>query len=36
MDLREIGSEGVVCIHVAQDREQWQAVVNTVINLQVP
>jgi hypothetical protein len=29
-------SKGVDCIHVAQDRDHWQAPVNTVINLQVP
>jgi hypothetical protein len=36
MDLRELGSEGVDCIHLAQDRDQWQAIVNVVMNLQVP
>jgi hypothetical protein len=36
MDLREIGWEGVDWIHLAQDRDQWQVVVNTVLNLQVP
>jgi hypothetical protein len=35
MDLSEIGWEGVDWIHLAQDRDQWQAVVNTVTNLQV-
>jgi hypothetical protein len=35
MDLREIGWEGVDCIHVVQDRDQWRDV-NTVMNLQVP
>jgi hypothetical protein len=35
MDLTEIGWEGVDWIHVAQDREQWWALVNTVVNLQV-
>jgi hypothetical protein len=35
-DLMEIGWEGVDWIHVAQDRDQWRAVVNTVINLSVP
>jgi hypothetical protein len=29
MDLREIGCEGVDWIHLAQDRNQWLAVVNT-------
>jgi hypothetical protein len=36
MDLREIGWEGVDWMHLAQDRGQWQAFVNTVMNLQVP
>jgi len=35
MDLREIGWEGVDWIHLAQDRDQWQDLVNTVMNLQV-
>jgi hypothetical protein len=35
MDLKEIGYEGVGWIHLAQDREQWQSVVNRVMNLQV-
>jgi hypothetical protein len=30
MDLREIGWEGVDWMHLAQDRVQWRAVVNTV------
>jgi hypothetical protein len=34
MDLREIGWEGVDWMHLAQDRDQWQALVNTVISLQ--
>jgi hypothetical protein len=33
MDVREIGWEGVDWIHVAQDRDQWWGVVNTVMNL---
>jgi hypothetical protein len=33
MDLREIGWEGVDWLHVAQDRNQSQALMNTVINL---
>jgi hypothetical protein len=36
MDLSEIGLEGVDWIHLAQDRDQWRAVVNTVMNLRVP
>jgi len=31
VDLREISWESVDCIHVAQDRNQWQALVNIVI-----
>jgi hypothetical protein len=36
MDLREIGSGNVDCIHLAQDRDRWRALVNTVMNLRVP
>jgi hypothetical protein len=36
IDLREIGSDGVDWIDLAQDRDQWRALVNTVMNLQVP
>jgi hypothetical protein len=36
MDLREIGWDGIDWIHLAQDRDQWRALVNTVINLRVP
>jgi hypothetical protein len=36
MVLREVDREGVDWIHLAQDRDQWQALVNTVMNLQVP
>jgi hypothetical protein len=34
--LREIGWEGVNGIRLAQDRDQWRAPENTVMNLQVP
>jgi hypothetical protein len=30
MDIREIRSDGMDWIHVAQDRDQWLAVVSTV------
>jgi hypothetical protein len=35
-DLREIGWSGIDWIDLAQDRHQWGALVNTVMNLQVP
>jgi hypothetical protein len=35
MDLREIGWDGVDWIELAQDRDQWRVLVNTVINLLV-
>jgi hypothetical protein len=31
MDLGEIGWGGMDWIHLAQDRDQWKALVNTVI-----
>jgi hypothetical protein len=36
MNLREMKWEVVDCIHLAQDSDQWQSLVNTVTNLQVP
>jgi hypothetical protein len=36
IDLREIGIDGANWIRLAQDRVQWRAFVNTVMNLQVP
>jgi hypothetical protein len=36
MDLREIGWEGVDWIDMAQDRDQWRALVNTDSNFRVP
>jgi hypothetical protein len=35
MDLTERGWEGVDWILLAQDRDQWWAVVNTVMNLRI-
>jgi hypothetical protein len=32
IDLREVGWDGVDCIDMAQDRDQWRALVNTVCN----
>jgi hypothetical protein len=36
MDLREMGFGVVDWIHLAQDRDRWRALVNTVMNLRVP
>jgi hypothetical protein len=36
LDFREIGLEGVDWMHKFQDRDQWQASVNLVMNLLVP
>jgi hypothetical protein len=36
IDLREIGFGNVGWIHLAQDRNRWRALVNTVMNLRVP
>jgi hypothetical protein len=36
MDLGDIGFGGVDWIHWAQDRDRWRALVNMVMNLQVP
>jgi hypothetical protein len=35
MDLREIGWGGMAWIDLAQDRNQWRVLVNTVMNLWV-
>jgi hypothetical protein len=36
VDLRDIGIDGENWIQLVQDRVQWRAFVNTVINLRVP
>jgi hypothetical protein len=36
MDHREIGWDGMDWIGLAQDRDQWMALVNMVMNLRVP
>jgi hypothetical protein len=36
MDIREIEFGDVDWIHLAQDRDRWRALVNTVMSLQVP
>jgi hypothetical protein len=35
IDLREIGWDGMDWIDLAQDRDQWRALVNKVMNLRV-
>jgi hypothetical protein len=35
MNLREIGWDGMDWNDLAQDRDQWRALVNTVMNLRV-
>jgi hypothetical protein len=36
MDLREIGRGGMDLIDLAEDRDQWRALLNMVMNFQVP
>jgi hypothetical protein len=36
MDLRDIGWNGMYWIDLAQDSDQWRALVNTAMNLWVP
>jgi hypothetical protein len=34
--IEELGRDGVDWINLAQDSVQWEAVVNTLMNLKVP
>jgi hypothetical protein len=36
MDIREMGWGGMDWIDLTQDRDQWRALVNMVMNLRVP
>jgi hypothetical protein len=36
MDLRETGWGGMDWSEMAQDRDQWRALVNTIMNIRVP
>jgi hypothetical protein len=36
MDLRKLGWDGMDWIDLAQDRDQWTALVNAIMNLRVP
>jgi hypothetical protein len=36
IDFREIGWDGMDCIDVGRDRDEWRALVNMVMNHWVP
>jgi hypothetical protein len=36
MDLRKIGMDGMDRVDVAQDGDQWRALLNTIMSIRVP
>jgi hypothetical protein len=36
LDLRELGWDGIYWIELRQNRDEWRAAVNTVMDLRVP
>jgi hypothetical protein len=36
IDLRDVEWDGMDWIHLAQDRDQWRALVNTMMKFRVP
>jgi hypothetical protein len=36
MDVREMGWDGMDWIDLVQDRDQWRALVNAVMNFRIP
>jgi hypothetical protein len=36
MDLKETGWEDVDWMHLAQNRDQWRALMNALMNLRIP
>jgi hypothetical protein len=36
IDLKETGLDGMYCTDLAEDRDQWRALVKKVMNLRVP